>query len=120
MVEALSRLWTDSCDITVRVAATDPETGRSVFSEETVVTGEPCRVSFKISFDNSSGAKEDGIYAAVKQSAKIFMDRKVSVPPGSKITVVRHGEVFEFARSGAPAVYDYHQEIRVEKFKDWA
>lgn len=120
MVEALRRLWTDSCDITVRVAEADPETGRTLFREEIAVAGEPCRVSFKLTFENMSGAKEDGIYAAVKQSAKIFLDRNISVPPGSKITVTRNGEAFEFTRSGAPAIYDYHQEIKVEKFEDWA
>lgn len=122
MVEALRRLWTDTCDITARVAEdeADPETGRTVFREETIVTGEPCRISFKLTFENVSGAKEDGIYATVRQSAKLFLDRNIPVPPGSIITVTRNGEVFEFIRSGAPAIYDYHQEIKVEKYKDWA
>ena len=120
MVEALQRLWTDRCDITVRVSEMDPETGRTVFREETLISGEPCRLSFKLTFENVSGTKDSGMYTTIYQSAKLFMDREVSVPPGSKITVTRSGTVFEFCRSGSPAVYDYHQELKMEKFKDWA
>lgn len=120
MVEALRRLWVDKCDVTVRVSEKDSETGRTVFREETLITQEPCRVSFKLTFENVSGAKDSGIYTTIYQSAKLFLDREVSVPPGSKITVTRGGAVFEFCRSGSPALYDYHQELKMEKFKGWA
>lgn len=120
MVKVLKRLWTDTCDITVRRAEDDPTTGRTVFVEETIVVEEPCRISFKIAFEGTSGAKQGGMYTAAPQSAKLFMDKNVRVPSGSKITVTRDMEIFEMVRSGAPAVYDYHQEIKVERFKDWA
>lgn len=120
MVEALKRLWTDTCDISVRTAGKDIETGRTSFNENIIVSEEPCRVSFKLSFENASSAKEGGIYTAVNQPAKLFMDKAISVPAGSKITVTRDGQLFEFSRSGAPSLYDYHQEIKVEKFKGWA
>lgn len=120
MVEELRRLWVDRCDIAVRVPEKNPETGRTLFAERFVVSDEPCRVSFKLAFENVSGAKDKGMYMAVSQAAKLFMDRDISVPPGSKITVRRGDEVLEFCRSGPPALYDYHQEVKVEKFKDWA
>lgn len=120
MVEALKRLWTDTCEVKVRIAEKDIETGRTLFNENIIISEEPCRVSFKLSFENASSAKKGGIYTAVNQPAKLFMDKKIPIPAGSKITVTRDGELFEFSRSGTPSLYDYHQEIKVEKFKGWA
>jgi len=120
MVSPLARLWTDTCDVTVRREALDPETGRTVFTEEQILSGVPCRISFRLSFETVSTVREQGMAAALSQSAKLFIGPEAALPPGSRITVRRGGRVFEFARSSAPAQFGGHQEIRMERWKGWA
>lgn len=120
MVKALKELWSDACDVTVRRSEIDERTGRTVFTEETICSGIPCRVSFKISFETVSSTKDQGMAHTLSQSVKLFIDKDIQIPPGSRITVYREGRAFEFARSGAAAVFSGHQEIRLESWKGWA
>ena len=120
MVSDLERLWTDRCDVAVREGTLDPETGRTVFAERTVYEDVPCRLSFRLTFENVSAVKNAGGAFKVSQAGKLFVGLDVSVPPGARIAVRRGDRVYEFARSGAPAIYSGHQEVRVERFRDWA
>lgn len=120
MVSVLERIWTDRCDVTVREGTVDPETGRTVFEERAACKDVPCRLSFRLTFENVSAVKSAGGAYEVGQAGKLFLGLGVEIPPGARITVRRGGAVFEFARSGAPAIYQRHQEIRVERLQDWA
>ena len=120
MVSNLERLWTDRCDVTVQEGSVDQQTGRTVFEERTVYADVPCRLSFRLTFENVSAVKNAGGAFQVSQAGKLFVGLDVSVPPGARITVRRGDRVYEFARSGAPAIYSGHQELRVERFRDWA
>ena len=54
------------------------------------------------------------------QSITLFIDRAVTVPEGSKITVTQNGVTGVYEKSGKPAIYSTHQEIPLELFKGWA
>lgn len=111
--QALAVLWKDSCTITVRKPVDDEAITR--FVEEDMVTGQPCKLSFE-----SLSAVGDGNVASTAQLVKLFLDKNVKIPAGCKITVLRDGETFVFARSGEPGVFTYHQEVPLELWKRWA
>ncbi|MCL2562416.1 MAG: hypothetical protein FWE08_00040 [Oscillospiraceae bacterium] len=117
----LRRLWTDRCDIFVRESLLDPATGRAVFTERRVHTDLPCRVSFRLSFETVSGVRDVGDAAvSAGQTVKLFLAPEIVVPAGSKIVVWRGGHETAYARTGMPAVFAGHQEVRMERFVRWA
>lgn len=121
MVNPLRALWTDRCDIAVQVPERDAVTGRTLFRQETVHQALPCRISFRLSFETVTAVRDtDGEATGLRQSAKLFLAPELQVPPGSSVTVYRGGRVFFLGKSGPPAVYDRHQEIRLELLRRWA
>ena len=118
---ALRRLWTDRCDIFVREPVRDSATGRVVFTERRVHADLPCRVSFRLSFETVSGVREVGDAAvAAGQTVKLFLAPEIEVPAGSKIVLRRGRHEMAFARTGVPAIFTGHQEVRMERFERWA
>jgi len=122
MVESktLHRFWTDRCDVYVKESKVDGATGRTVFTERKLHADVPCRVSFRMSFETVRAAQDvgDGATAAT-QAVKIFLAPDVTIPPGSKIVAHRKGTEFTFWKSGVPAVFEGHQEVRVERQERW-
>ena len=121
MVRAhLARFWTDRCDVYVRESAVDAETGRTVFSQRKLHGDVPCKISYKISFETVGAVRDVGAAAtSAGQAVKLFLAPEISIPAGSKIVVRRRGEEMVFARSGMPAVFEGHQEVRVERLQKW-
>ena len=118
--KALRRFWTDRCAIYVTDGAVDKTTGRTVFTERLLHADVPCRLSFRMSFETVRAAQDVGDGAtAAGQAVKIFMAPDVTIPPGSKIVVSRRGTEFTFWRSGVPAVFEGHQEVRAERQARW-
>ena len=114
---AIKSLWRGKCTITVRNNdTTDENTGRVVVGEVDTYTDEPCRISF----DTVNATQTENNAANIIQSITLFIDRAVTVPEGSKITVTQNGVTAEYEQSGKPAVYSTHQEIPLELFKGWA
>ena len=111
----LKTLWQDRLTVTKyqKVIRPDKSTG---FEEVIVLSGEPCKLSFTTlqSTDNADGE------ARLVQVAKLFLDNAVKIKPGSKLTVQRRDEVFEYSQSGLPGVFTNHQEIVIVPFKGWA
>lgn len=82
----------------------------------TVLENQPCRLSFeRLQMVNQTESA-----AAVIQNTKLFLPPDIYIKPGSKITVTQAGRTAEYTSSGVPAVYDTHQEIVLELFKEWA
>lgn len=118
---ALRWLWVDRCDIFVRESTRDPGTRRDVFTERQIHADLPCRVSFRLSFETVSGVRDVGDAAvAAGQAVKLFLAPEIVIPAGSKIVVRRGGREMVFARTGVPAVFEGHQEVRMERFARWA
>ena len=114
---AIKSLWRGKCTVTVRNNdTTDENTGRVVEGEVDTYTNEPCRISF----DTVSATQTENNAANIVQSITLFIDRAVTVPEGSKITVTQNGVTGVYEKSGKPAIYSTHQEIPLELFKGWA
>ena len=114
---AIKSLWRGKCTVTVRNNdTTDENTGRVVEGEVDTYTDEPCRISFA----TVSATQTENNAANIVQSITLFIDRAVTVPEGSKITVTQNGVTGVYEKSGRPAVYSTHQEIPLELFKGWA
>ena len=56
----------------------------------------------------------------IVQTLKLFTYPEITIPAGSKITVTQNGVVTECKHSGKPAMYNSHQEIPVELWRDKA
>jgi len=113
--KAVKSQWKGRCTVTVRKNKENPVTMLMEPFCETPIQNEPCRLSFQ-----SVTPVGEGVVAEVQQEIKLFIDSKLDVPPGSKITVTQNGVTREYQRSGLSAVYTVHQEITLEVFKGWA
>jgi hypothetical protein len=51
----------------------------------------------------------------VDYDAKLFISPDVTINPGSRITVVQNGMVFEGEQAGKPFRYPTHQEIKLKE-----
>lgn len=105
--DALSRLWTDTCRVTVQRPQRDADTNITTQEAHTLLDGAPCRLSFTRLYENA----QNGPAAEVSQVVKLILSPHVPVPPGSEICVHRQGVAFDFCASGPPALYACHQEV---------
>lgn len=86
-----------------------------VGSKEVIVFKEqPC----KLSFGSLNSADGTDSVTETKQCIKLFLAPELEIKAGSKITVEHCGNSYEYKRSGIPAVYDTHQEIVLDTFKE--
>lgn len=113
--KAIESLYKGSCEIIIKEYTSNPTTHISESVEKTIVTAQPCRLSYK-SLPVTTG---DNV-AAVAQSVKLFLAPEIDVPEGSKIVVTQCGVTTAYKRSGKPAVYATHQEIELALFDRWA
>ena len=114
----LARWWRDRCDIIVKEGHVDATTGRTVFVERVLQGDIACRVSFRMSFETLRAARAVGDFAKeANQAVKLFLAPDVVVPEGSKVLVRHGGQVSTFGRSGVPAVFERHQEVRLERLE---
>jgi hypothetical protein len=117
----LRKFWTDLCDVVVRNSRKNPETKINEFFEETIASSQPCRLSFETLYPN-----QEEVASEVRQKVKLILSSKVNVPDGSKIVVTRRDwnkqviGMFEYSKSGIPAIYASHQEIDLFPFERWA
>lgn len=113
--QAIERLYNDTCTVKVLKYVKDPVTRVEKSTEVNLIENEKCRISF-----TTIAPAENGIVSAVKQVTKLFVSPDIEIPSGSKIEVTRRGRTTEYCRSGEPAMYDSHQEIPLELFKEYA
>ncbi len=115
----LSRLWTDSCTVSVREKAMDGD-GVTAFHEKKIYEGLPCRLSYSGTAREYAEAKLGGAAAGVKQAVKLILPGDALVPPGSRIRIRREDREMDFCASGLPKIFSAHQEIMLENFEKWA
>lgn len=114
--KALQRLWNGLCDVYVRRTEVNKANGRNEPQIVPVHQNIPCRLSFS----SITSTSENSEAALIQQAAKLFLAKNIEVSPGSKIVVTQEGKTGSYVRSGEPAVYRCHQEIMLERFKEWA
>jgi hypothetical protein len=114
--KALESLWQGTCDVIIRQESTNPINKRIEFTEVSVYSNQPCKLSFK----TITSTAENSNAALVTQAAKLFIAPEVNIPAGSKIIVTQNGKETTYEKSGEPAIYSNHQEVSLELFKGWA
>ena len=85
-------------------------------NDEIVYKDVPCRLSFKTA---NPTAQSDSVNA-VAQIIKLFLPPDYSISPGSKLVVTQNAVTTDYKNTGQPFIYDSHQEIELELFKEWA
>lgn len=113
---AINILWVDRCEICVLQNEKEARTGKTRQKWTSVFSDLPCRLSFK----SVVVPNETDSAARTAQETKLFINKDVTVPPGSKIIVAHEGVKREYAQSGVSAVYSFHQEIPIEIREEWA
>jgi hypothetical protein len=113
---ALQILWKDTLTVTEYKEVTNPVNFSTGFEEAVVLENQPC----KLSFTTLSSTNQNDTDAKLVQVTKIFLDNAAQIKPGSKITVQRGGQTFEFSQSGLPGLFTTHQEIVLVPFVGWA
>lgn len=111
---AVESLYTGICTIAERRPGTRSN-GSTGFTEETVLENQPCRLSYS---DSSSTSPAENA-SRTEQSIKVFLAPEIRVQPGSRLTITQNGVTEAYRNSGKPAVFQTHQEITLELFKEW-
>ena len=112
----LALLWSGRCTIWEYEDVTDPVTFQTSQREVIVVEDEPCRISF-----NSEAVTNPATgVAEMSQFTSLFIRPDLEISPGSIIEVTQNGRTTKYKRSGKPAVYSNHQEIRLTLYEDYA
>lgn len=114
--KALEALYDGTCTITEHQKVKKPN-GSTGFHDVPVLTDQPCRISYK-TVDTNNQSESGG--SAVVQVTELFISPEVDIKPGSKITVTQHGQTVDYQMSGKPAMYDTHQEVILDLFKEWS
>lgn len=112
----LEAVYDGSCTVMECRYVKDPATKIKRREERMVLEDQPCRLSF----EKASAAAQTETAAAVSQGVKLFLPPEISIKPGSKVLVRQNGACGVYAASGEPAVYQTHQEVMLELFKEWA
>lgn len=114
--KAMESLYDGICTVTEhqKVKKENKSTG---FQDVVVLENQPCRLSFK-TISNTS--QTDNAASSVVQLITLFISPDVKIEPGSKITVTQNGVTTDYKQSGKPAMYDTHQEIVLDLFREWA
>lgn len=119
--KAIRTLWKDRCMIETSVEYTKANKAKGK-RWETLVSDEPCKLSFFNNVRLNNPSVEMPMAAQVFQRAKLFIRPDLNIPAGCRITVVTHKNniTLYFENSGIPAFFTNHQEILLEVKQKWA
>lgn len=112
----LTLLWTGRCTVWEYEEVIDPNTFQTSQREVIAVEDEPCRISFS---SEATTNPTTGV-AEMSQFTTLFIRPDLEIDPGSIIEVTQNGKTTKYHRSGVPAIYTNHQEIRLTLYEDYA
>lgn len=113
---AAEKLYCGAMTVVEKKEEFDEDTKITDFAETVVLENEPCRVSYDSI--TVTGAQDGANIKA--QEIRLFCSPDIDIKEGSKIIVTQHGVTEAYQKSGTPAVYKSHQEIKLRLFEDWA
>lgn len=113
---AIESLYKGACTIYEQQKVKDQVTHQTTTKEVMVLENQKC----KLSYERIASANQTTALATIAQSTKLFIAPEIVVKAGSKIVVTQHGRTSAFSRSGEPAIYMDHQEVKLELFKEYA
>lgn len=114
MVNPLAMLWSGRCTIWEYENVIDPDNFQTSQREVMVLDDEPCRISFSTEAVTNP---ESGV-AEMTQFTVLFVRPDLEISAGSIIEVTQNGRTTKYRRSGKPAVYTNHQEIRLTLYEE--
>ena len=114
----LKILWTGKATIYEYQNVTDPDTFLDTQDEVTVVTDEPCRVSFSHDSVNQVVDSVEGVPKAM-QVITLFIRPDLVIKPGSIIEVTQNNRTTKYKGASVPSVYTNHQEIMLELYEEY-
>lgn len=94
----------------------DEKTHVTSYEDITVLEGQPC----KLSYSSINTVIQSKSAANATQTIKLFISPDITIKPGSKIVVTQADVTHAYTYSGVPAIYETHQEIMLDYFKEWA
>lgn len=112
--EVIEGTYCDLCNIIKK--AKRKKNGVVYFEDIADVENEPC----KLSFETKQVAVRGNNSVHTVQEIKLFIAPEIQVAPGSVIRVAHMGKTVSYKRSGVPAVYRTHQEIKLELAEEYA
>lgn len=74
----------------------------------------------KLSFSDISPSTDIGTASNISQTVKLFISPEIKIKLNSKIIVNQNNTIEVYTNSGQPLVYETHQEIRLNLFREWA
>ncbi len=114
--KAVESAYEGVCNIVEYQSVKDKKSKITRQEEVTVLREQPC----KLSFEKINAALQTETGAAVSQGVKLFIAPEIEIKNGSKIAVTQNNVTTEYSASGQAAVYDSHQEVMLELWKEWA
>ena len=105
------KLYTGECDFEYKSNTTGVIKQQEVKLFENI----PCRISYK----NNNSSTENEAASSAEQTIVLFISPDIDIKRGSKVVVTQNDRTVAYKSSGEPAVYQTHQEIRLELFKGW-
>lgn len=103
----MNKLFIGTCNIIEYQNVQDPVTKITKNVPVTIISNEPCRLSYK---DIRNGNQTDTVNN-ITSIIKLFLDPSINVKKGSTIIVTQENKTGTYKASGNPAVYRTHQEI---------
>lgn len=116
----LSILWKGRATIWEYENVTDPETHQTTQREVILVEDEPCRISFSSEATSNAVTQPNAGVSEMTQFILLFIRPDLTIDAGSVIEVTQNGRTTKYKRSGMPAVYTNHQEIKLTLYEDYA
>lgn len=114
--KAIEQTYDGICSVIQKVPVKDPETKVTYYKEVSLLTDEPCRLSYS----GTTPAAGSGTVTMVAQTIKLFLAPEPLVPPGSRIEVTQQGKTESYTYSSKAAVYSSHQELSLELWREHA
>lgn len=116
MRDKIESMYEDKCTVYEQKNVRDKKTKVSKKETVVVISEEPCRLSFS----SLQAERKADPASTPSQTAKLFISPDVGIKPGCKIEICHKGHIYEYERSGLPAVYHSHQEIVLEPLERWS
>ena len=109
----MERMYYDTCSVIEYQHVTE---GNLTFVREVqVYTDIPCRISHnRVASAKAVAPVNDGLAYAPVALSRLSLSPEINVKPGSKIIVTRNGRATVYKNSGAPSLFQTHQEIALE------
>lgn len=112
--KAIESWYTDTCNITGTKKVQDGSI--TYFEDNVIIENQPCRLSYS---KVTTTTDADGT-STINQTIKLFISPDIDIKAGCNIEVNRNGNKTMYKCSGMPAIYDTHQEVVLDIYKERA